>query len=83
MYSFVVFISSRYIFRILRLYDFLFIRVQSAGLGGLKPNTVMLSWPHDWKNDPKWQAFIRKYFLTTDNKHNVVVPRKKVIFFMI
>ena len=23
-------------------------RIQSAGLGGLRPNTVLLSWPEDW-----------------------------------
>jgi len=24
-------------------------RIQGAGLGGLKHNTVMLGWPHNWR----------------------------------
>ncbi|KAL4234673.1 hypothetical protein ACF0H5_006314 [Mactra antiquata] len=27
--------------------------VQSAGLGGLRPNTVIVGWPNDWKVDKK------------------------------
>jgi len=26
--------------------------IQSAGLGGLEPNTVLLAWPNSWKEDP-------------------------------
>lgn len=25
--------------------------IQSSGLGGLVPNTVMLSWPTEWEHD--------------------------------
>ncbi|XP_060553505.1 solute carrier family 12 member 4-like isoform X2 [Ruditapes philippinarum] len=35
--------------------------VQTAGLGGLKPNTVLLGWPYSWKhgtNDKRFKPFI-------------------------
>ncbi|XP_053401754.1 solute carrier family 12 member 4-like isoform X2 [Mercenaria mercenaria] len=35
--------------------------VQTAGLGGLKPNTVMLGWPYSWKhgqNDKRFKPFV-------------------------
>ncbi len=25
--------------------------IQSSGLGGLEPNTILLSWPNQWEND--------------------------------
>lgn len=35
--------------------------IQSAGLGGMKHNTVLMAWPSSWKqsNDPiSWKNFI-------------------------
>lgn len=31
--------------------------VQTGGLGGLKHNTVMVSWPHNWKQPECYQHF--------------------------
>ena len=35
--------------------------IQSSGLGGMKPNTVVMGWPHAWRQseDPQsWKTFI-------------------------
>lgn len=43
--------------------------IQSSGLGGMKPNTVVMGWPHAWRQseDPQaWKTFISKWE-TTDN----------------
>lgn len=37
--------------------------IQSSGLGGMKPNTVVMGWPHAWRQseDPQaWKTFISK-----------------------
>ena len=48
--------------------------IQSSGLGGMKPNTVVMGWPHAWRQseDPQsWKTFIsesmkmEKKFLVT------------------
>ena len=40
-------------------------RVQTEGLGGLRPNTIVLCWPSHWKTDldsyPA-DSFVREYF---------------------
>ena len=33
--------------------------IQGSGLGGLKPNTVLLAWPDSWKKKQSWKTFIR------------------------
>ncbi|XP_049826721.1 solute carrier family 12 member 4 isoform X2 [Aethina tumida] len=36
--------------------------IQTAGLGGLKPNTVILGWPYGWRqseDDHNWQDFLQ------------------------
>jgi hypothetical protein len=38
-------------------------RIQTEGLGGLRPNTIVLCWPGQWKKDfdsYTAEAFIRK-----------------------
>jgi hypothetical protein len=43
--------------------SFLLHRIQTEGLGGLRPNTVVLCWPGQWKKDfdsYTAEAFIRK-----------------------
>ena len=32
--------------------------IQGSGLGGLVPNTVLLSWPDAWRKKQSWKAFI-------------------------
>lgn len=37
------------------------IMVQTVGLGGMKPNTVMVGWPNDWhvsNDDRSWRVFL-------------------------
>lgn len=37
--------------------------IQSSGLGGMRPNTVVMGWPHAWRQseDPQsWKTFISK-----------------------
>jgi hypothetical protein len=45
-------------------YSFFFLhRIQTEGLGGLKPNTIVLCWPTQWRKDfdsYTAEAFIRK-----------------------
>ena len=33
--------------------------IQGSGLGGLKPNTVLFSWPDSWRKKQSWKTFIR------------------------
>jgi len=35
-------------------------RIQTAGLGGLKPNTVMIGWPYGWREKNR-REFIGNY----------------------
>jgi len=37
-------------------------RIQGAGVGGLRHNTVLLGWPNNWRRGAKsYKAFIGKY----------------------
>lgn len=45
--------------------------IQSSGLGGMKPNTVVMGWPHAWRQseDPQaWKTFISEC-TEPDNSH--------------
>lgn len=33
--------------------------IQGSGLGGLKPNAVLLGWPDSWRKKQSWKTFIR------------------------
>uniref|UniRef100_A0A8C3G775 Solute carrier family 12 member 6 n=1 Tax=Cyclopterus lumpus TaxID=8103 RepID=A0A8C3G775_CYCLU len=44
--------------------------IQSSGLGGMKPNTVVMGWPHAWRQseDPQaWKTFISESEETGNN----------------
>ena len=52
--------------------------IQSSGLGGLKPNTVILGWPYSWKNsehDHKWMIFLETVRHVTAAKMCLIVPK--------
>ncbi|CAH1121202.1 unnamed protein product [Ceutorhynchus assimilis] len=50
--------------------------VQTSGLGGLKPNTVILSWPYGWREDAdEEQAFERTVRTLTAAKMALLIPR--------
>ncbi|KAJ8950397.1 hypothetical protein NQ314_007937 [Rhamnusium bicolor] len=52
--------------------------VQSAGLGGLKPNTVILGWPYGWRqseDDRTWQVFLETVRNVTAARMALLVPK--------
>ncbi|XP_029943606.1 LOW QUALITY PROTEIN: solute carrier family 12 member 7-like [Salarias fasciatus] len=52
--------------------------IQSAGLGGMKHNTVLMAWPGTWKqsNDPQsWKNFIETVRETTAAHHALLVAK--------
>lgn len=50
--------------------------VQTAGLGGLKPNTVIMSWPYGWREDAEEeQAFENTVRTLTAAKMALLIPR--------
>ncbi|XP_047014052.1 solute carrier family 12 member 7 isoform X3 [Ictalurus punctatus] len=54
--------------------------IQSAGLGGMKHNTVLMAWPNSWKqsNDPlSWKNFIETVRETTA-AHQALLVAKNV-----
>ncbi|XP_067341799.1 solute carrier family 12 member 7 isoform X2 [Channa argus] len=54
--------------------------IQSAGLGGMKHNTVLMAWPGTWKqsNDPQsWRNFIETVRETT-SAHQALLVAKNV-----
>ncbi|XP_051910124.1 solute carrier family 12 member 7 isoform X2 [Hippocampus zosterae] len=54
--------------------------IQSAGLGGMKHNTVLMAWPGNWKqsNDPQsWRNFIETVRETT-SAHQALLVAKNV-----
>ena len=52
-----------------RLIPHLLCRVQSAGLGGMTHNTVMLSWPGRWRRTNSWKNFISQPFIIHSSVH--------------
>merc|ERR1719369_1925457 len=51
--------------------------VQTCGLGGMKPNTVILGWPHSWrkKEDDSIKVFVDAIRHTASGKMALLVPR--------
>uniref|UniRef100_A0A671YGK9 Solute carrier family 12 member 7 n=1 Tax=Sparus aurata TaxID=8175 RepID=A0A671YGK9_SPAAU len=52
--------------------------IQSAGLGGMKHNTVLMGWPGTWRqsNDPQsWKNFIETVRETTAAHHALLVAK--------
>ncbi|XP_071341746.1 solute carrier family 12 member 7 isoform X5 [Trachinotus anak] len=52
--------------------------IQSAGLGGMKHNTVLMAWPGNWRqsNDPQsWKNFIETVRETTSAHHALLVAK--------
>uniref|UniRef100_A0A7N9ALZ7 Solute carrier family 12 member 6 n=1 Tax=Mastacembelus armatus TaxID=205130 RepID=A0A7N9ALZ7_9TELE len=54
--------------------------IQSSGLGGMKPNTVVMGWPHAWRQseDPQsWKTFIISARIT----HQALLVPKNISLF--
>ncbi|CAF2993772.1 unnamed protein product [Rotaria sp. Silwood2] len=52
--------------------------IQTEGLGGLRPNTIVLCWPAQWKKDFDGfaaEAFIRTIAIAEARKCAVIVPK--------
>ncbi|XP_076261181.1 solute carrier family 12 member kcc isoform X1 [Rhynchophorus ferrugineus] len=50
--------------------------IQTAGLGGLKPNTIILSWPYGWREDAEEeQCFEYTVRTLTAAKMALLIPR--------
>ncbi|XP_026990733.1 solute carrier family 12 member 6-like isoform X1 [Tachysurus fulvidraco] len=57
--------------------------IQSSGLGGMQPNTVVMGWPHAWRQseDPQsWKTFINTVRLTTAAHLALLVPKNISLF---
>lgn len=53
-------------------------RIQTAGLGGLKPNTVILGWPYGWRqseDERTWQVFLSTVRNVTAARMALLVPK--------
>ncbi|XP_011485955.1 solute carrier family 12 member 6 isoform X3 [Oryzias latipes] len=57
--------------------------IQSSGLGGMKPNTVVMGWPQAWRQseDPQsWKTFINTVRVTTAAHLALLVPKNISLF---
>jgi len=60
------------------LSSLLYNSVQTTGLGGLKPNTVILGWPYGWRQDEdkrSWQAFLQTVRTISASRMALMVPK--------
>nr|XP_018900328.1 PREDICTED: solute carrier family 12 member 4 isoform X2 [Bemisia tabaci] len=52
--------------------------IQSSGLGGLKPNTVILGWPYSWRQKegaPTWHLFLQTVRNVATARMALLVPK--------
>ena len=52
--------------------------MQTAGMGGLRPNTVVLGWPYGWRHQADAKAhrvFLESVRNTSANKMALLVPK--------
>lgn len=52
--------------------------VQTSGLGGLKPNTVILGWPYGWRqseHDRTWKSFLETCRVCAASRMALVIPK--------
>ncbi|XP_051501609.1 solute carrier family 12 member 6-like isoform X2 [Myxocyprinus asiaticus] len=57
--------------------------IQSSGLGGMKHNTIVMGWPHAWRQseDPQsWKTFINTVRVTTTAHLALMVPKNISLF---
>jgi len=51
--------------------------IQGAGLGGMKPNTIILGWPNSWRKseEESWRVFVDTIRNTAAAKMALLVPK--------
>ena len=52
--------------------------IQTTGLGGMKPNTVILGWPYRWRkpeNERSWRVFLQAVRNVTTARMALLVPK--------
>ncbi|CAL4060077.1 unnamed protein product, partial [Meganyctiphanes norvegica] len=52
--------------------------IQTCGLGGMKPNTVILGWPYGWRHSPderSWKVFLETVRNVSTAKMALLVPK--------
>ncbi|KAJ6645377.1 Solute carrier family 12 member 4 [Pseudolycoriella hygida] len=52
--------------------------IQTCGLGGMKPNTVILGWPYGWRQsetDRTWKTFLETCRVVTSSRMALVIPK--------
>lgn len=55
-----------------------FFRVQTTGLGGMKPNTVILGWPYAWRQSDQertWNTFLKTVRTVASARMALLVPK--------
>ena len=54
-----------------------FFSIQGAGLGGMKPNTIILGWPNAWRKreEESWRVFVDTIRNTAAAKMALLVPK--------
>lgn len=57
---------------------FYIIRIQTTGLGGMKPNTVIVAWPEGWNkpgNKNSWKVFLQTIRNIAAAKMALLIPK--------
>jgi potassium/chloride transporter 4/5/6 len=49
--------------------------MQTAGLGGMKHNTILLGWPDSWRKKPSWRNFVETIRVASVMELAVLVPK--------
>ncbi|XP_039276024.1 solute carrier family 12 member 4 [Nilaparvata lugens] len=53
-------------------------KIQTTGLGGMKPNTVILGWPYGWRQseeEQSWHTFLHAVRVITASRMALLVPK--------
>jgi len=53
-------------------------RIQTTGLGGMKPNTVILGWPYGWRqseDEKTWRVFLQTVRNVAAARMALLVPK--------
>lgn len=79
MYVWANHLSIYYLLGIISCYPFCcWCSVQTCGLGGMKPNTVILGWPYGWRqseHDRTWKAFLETCRVVAASRMALVIPK--------